>query len=165
MSRFAVYFSRLLIILLGYLAAALAASAMFHLLVLPQFGFATGELEPLAGALQLSVPIIALVVAYYAFAPSVFLIGLAELLGLRSMFWFVFFGGAIGILLGTLRPVADQAQETSMFETAFLTILVGCGIVGGLAYWLIAGRSSGNWWKGAENADDPVYGRDKSQSG
>lgn len=133
------YIGRFLIILAGYVAAVLAASAMFHLLVLPVFGFAVEELEPVSAALKLSIPVVALFVAFYAFVPAMALIALAELFGWRSWLYFGSAGALLGIGLGAAGPAGDGP----MFGSTLLAIITGCGVAGGLAYWLFAGRSSG----------------------
>jgi hypothetical protein len=85
MGRIFAYLLRFAVILVGFVAAVLAASAFIHLLFLGSAGFLEEDVRPVAGAAMLfSVPFVALFVAYFVFVPSVIAIGVAELLGRRD---------------------------------------------------------------------------------
>ncbi len=150
---------RLFVMLAGYLVAALAASAFLHLLVLGSLGFTSDQMPGvLAGSLVFSVPFIALFVAYFSLLPAIVVLALAEVLGRRDWLTYAIGGAAVGIAVAALfwqgglphtqelgladpRPVGDP----TLTSPAFHALMVGGGVVGGLAYWLVAGRHAGHW--------------------
>jgi len=146
---------RFVVIMLGFAAASLASSMFLHLLLLGSQDWSDGELPAVvAGSLFVSVPLVALFVAYFALLPSLAVIVAAELLGRRDWLTYALGGGAVGLVAAVfLRPAAQPAAEDLdataagplLAEPAFIATLIGGGIVGGLAYWLVAGRSAGTW--------------------
>jgi hypothetical protein len=145
MGRVLAYLLRFALILVGYVAAVLAASAFIHLLFLGSAGFLEEDVRPVAGAAMLfSVPFVALFVAYFVFVPSVIAIGLAELLGRRDWLSYALFGAAIGIaFIATASGNVDGGYDLT--RTPVALGIVGGGMVGGIAYWLTAGRWAGSW--------------------
>ena len=138
----------------------LAASAFLHLLVLGRLGFDGDQLPGvIAGSLVFSIPFIALFVAYFALLPAVVVLGITEILGRRDWLTYALGGGAVGIAVaavfwqagrvpGTPDPADfgfQQQIDPALASPAFLGLLVGGGVVGGLAYWLVAGRLAGGW--------------------
>lgn len=167
MSRVLLYIARFAVILIGYVAAALAASAFLHLLVLGSAGFRPDEAHAVVmGSLFFSIPFTALFVGYFAFLPSVVAILIGEVLGQRSWLFHALAGAAVGLAVvalfwqssvwsdGGYQTGIDPAYSTSRF----VGLIVGAGIVGGLAYWLCAGRWAGNWQTRAEAAPPSVSG-------
>ena len=143
MSRFAAYLIRFAVILGGYLLACLAAAAMLGILA-----FATGqtapgdELGPYAlPALIGMAPIIAIFVAYFAFLPAILIVALAEWFGWRSWLAYALGGGLVGVAVYVLQSATRGDTPAS----ELLPIMAASGIVAGLAYWLMAGRSAGLW--------------------
>ncbi len=145
MGRVLAYLLRFALILVGYVAAVLAASAFIHLLFLGSAGFLEEDVRPLAGAAMLfSVPFVALFVAYFVFVPSVIAIGLAELLGRRDWLSYALFGAAVGIaFIATASGNVEGGYDLT--RTPVALGIVGGGMVGGIAYWLTAGRWAGSW--------------------
>lgn len=149
MTKIIVYLGRFAVIIFGYAAAALVASAFLHVLLLGSQGWIPDEIPPVIGkSLIVSIPLTALFVAYFSFFPSVAAILLAELLGGRS--WLLHaLGGAVvaAVALGLFWLAAEHTVygPASLETTRFAAFVAGSGIVGGLAYWLVAGRSAGNW--------------------
>ncbi|TIR41914.1 MAG: hypothetical protein E5X64_07225, partial [Mesorhizobium sp.] len=71
MTRLVAYLIRFAVILIGYVVAALAASAFLNIMFLASLGLMTDETQPAAQAsLWFSVPFVALFVAYFAFMPA-----------------------------------------------------------------------------------------------
>jgi hypothetical protein len=157
--RFPVYLGRFALILAGYACAALAASAFIHLLFLGTLDWRPDEVPVVVtGSLVFSIPFVALFVAYFAFVPSVPVVLLAELIGRRDWLFYAL-GGAVvaaavlgmfwmgaeplpgGLDLGSQPVAVDPAVR----DPRFAMLLAGGGIVGGMAYWLVAGRLAGNW--------------------
>ncbi|TIX64528.1 MAG: hypothetical protein E5V33_10050, partial [Mesorhizobium sp.] len=85
MSRFIAYLIRFAVILVGYIAASLAASAFLNILFLGSLGYTPDQAHPTATAsLYFSIPFVALFVAYFAFMPATVVILAAEVLGRRD---------------------------------------------------------------------------------
>ena len=113
MSRVFLYLFRFAVIVLGFFAAALAASAFLHLLYLGAAGqgaqaLAFEGMEPLA----LSVPLVALVLANFAFLPALAVILIAELTGRRDWLFHAL-GGAVVTVLAVAGAVAGLAPIRS----------------------------------------------------
>lgn len=159
MSRILASIVRLFVMLAGYLAAALAASAFLHLLVLGSMGF-TAEQMPsvVGGTIVFSIPFIALFVAYFAFMPAIVVLVIAEILARRDWLTYAIGGAAVGLAVAALYWLDSlpHARELGIAEpqleggpaltnSAFHAMIIGGGMVGGLMYWLVAGQFAGNW--------------------
>lgn len=124
----------LFVIPLGFIAACLAAG-----IFLAVAAYGTGALDrdtviwpAIFGVL--AAPLIGGLVAL----PALVVIVLAELLSWRSVLAYLVAGGAAGLAANLLAyggagAISDSAVQLSM--TA--------GVIGGLAYWLVAGRTAG----------------------
>lgn len=169
MSRVFIYLGRFAVIILGYCAACLAGSAFMHLLFIGSAGFAK-EQAPLlvAGSFIFSIPFVALFVAYFAFLPSLAVILAAELLARRDWLFHALGGGLVGAIIvamfwGAATPVpgvelapGDVPMDETLVGPRFIGLMVGAGIAAGSAYWLVAGRFSGNWRKPLDAPAAPV---------
>lgn len=139
---------RLFAVAFAYVVACGAAGLTFSVSVILQWFFAdtsrtlTGQIfaETLlvAGA-------VASIVAFYAFAPSVIAIVVAEVFRFQRSTYYVLCGG----LIGALSYVAAQRYEgfggsdaPMQFGPLFTLYVVG-GIIGGIVYWGFAGRTAG----------------------
>jgi hypothetical protein len=150
--RVLVYLVRFAAIIFGYAVAALAASAFLHLVTLGPAGFSEGDQVGAAGPLLFSTLAIAVLAAYFAFIPSLPVILIAEVSGRRDWLFYAL-GGifvAVAVLsLFWLRSGAGFGEEpaggTVFGDTRFAAVMIGSGIVGGIAYWLVAGRWAGDW--------------------
>lgn len=159
MNRFLIYLGRFTLILIGYMAAVLAASVALHMLTIPRIGLEEDLSAPAASVVLFwSIPFMALVIAYLAFVPSMIAIGLAEALSARSWLYHALAGGVVGLVIaltfqgsapddflaaGSELEIIPPGQ--SIYDPVFLAVLAGSGMFGGLAYWLVAGRTSGGW--------------------
>jgi len=145
MARFIAYLVRFAVILVGYVVASLAASAFLNILVLAHLGYTPANPEPAATAsLYFSVPFVALFVAYFAFMPAAVVILIAELLGRRDWLFYALGGAVIALaFLGFVHRVGDANFDVT--ETNARLAVIGCGMVGGIFYWLSAGRWAGSW--------------------
>ncbi len=154
---------RLFLILSAYVVAVLGASAFLHIIAWPIIAPLNQEAPWLvAGGLFVSVPLIALFASYYAFVPAAIWIGISELGGYRSWVFHALAGGVaalIGLVLarqtggnpGITPPPPDRFGELPLIWLPQVTAAtvtaatVAAGMVGGMAYWLVAGRSAGGW--------------------
>ena len=146
MSRVLVYLGRFALILVGYAVASLAASAFLHVVTLGSLGFTADEAPAVVmGSLVFSIPFVALFVAYFAFLPAVPAILLAEILGKRDWLYHAISGAVVAlVILVAIRGAAEAGNEATT-DARFALALIGGGMCGGIAYWLVAGRLAGNW--------------------
>ena len=145
MRRLIAYLARFAVILVGYLVASLAASAFLNILFLAWLGYTPEHPEPTATAsLYFSVPFVALFVAYFAFMPAAAVILVAEVLGRRDWLFYALGGAVIAVVfLGFVHHIADANFDVT--DTNARLAVIGCGMVGGIFYWLTAGRWAGSW--------------------
>ena len=169
MSRFAAYLVRFAVILFGYAVASLAASAFLNILFLASLGYTPEHAQPTATAsLYFSIPFIALFVAYFAFMPAAIVILLAEILGRRDWLFYALAGAVVAaVFLGLVDHAGDATFAVR--ETSAIMAVIGGGMVGGIFYWLSAGRWAGNWWQNGTDQDPErrktAFGKDPGQTG
>lgn len=171
MNRVLLYIGRFAAILAGYITASLAASAFIHLLVLGAAGFEPDSAPAfVVGSLFFSVPFTALFVGYFGFIPAMAAILIGEIFGLRSWLFHALAGAAVGAAViatfwqtGWMLDSQAQAGIDPEFSASRLVgLIVGSGIVGGLAYWLVAGRWAGNWHRLGRDASSTSSGPSES---
>jgi hypothetical protein len=101
-----------------------------------------GTLGPLGPeAYYFTIPLIfaAGTVGAASFAPAAVAILLSEIFGLRSIFYFLAVGGALGLVLNQLL---DFRASAALLDRAHV-LFPAAGFVGGIVYWLVAGRLAG----------------------
>lgn len=171
MSRIFAGLGRLVIILTGYGVASFAASAFLMVV----FGASTGfglQLAPdtAMGSLIFAVPLVSLFVGYFAFTPAMPAILLAEMLGKRDWLFYALAGGLVGaavfgyfwretIGLGILvagPAAAPDHAHTGATSPGIAMTMIAAGMFGGIAYWLVAGRSAGKWRRPDGDATSPA---------
>lgn len=157
MNRVLVYLGRFALIIAGYAVASLAGSAFLNLLYIGSLDLSPDEATgAITGSTVFLIPFVALFVAYFAFAPSMVAILAAEILGRRDWLYYALAGGAVSLVMLAFmfgaRPYAGASQESIRLA---LTI-VGAGIVAGVAYWFVAGRSAGSWRDRVEPTMPPL---------
>ncbi len=145
MRRLIAYLVRFAAILIGYVVASLAASGFLNILFLAHLGYTPANPEPSATAsLYFSVPFVALFVAYFAFMPAAVVILVAEVLGRRDWLFYALGGAAIAVVfLGFVHDIGDA--NLAITDTNVRLAMIGAGMVGGIFYWLSAGRWAGSW--------------------
>ncbi|TGQ74667.1 MAG: hypothetical protein E5V49_13495 [Mesorhizobium sp.] len=157
MTRFVGYLVRFAIILFGYAVASLAASAFLNVLFLASSGLMAGDAPPaMPASLIFSIPFVALFVAYFAFMPSVVVILVAEILGRRDWLFYALAGAVVaGVFLGLVNHADDTTFAVT--DTSAILAVIGGGMVGGIFYWLAAGRWAGSWWQdGSDGKAEPT---------
>ena len=141
--------ARFAIVLAGYAVAALAASAFLNLLVLGALELSPEEASfVMAGPIFISVPVIALFISYFAFFPSIAVILFSETSGKRDWLFHSIAGGGVGAIVVWLFWFASGPEAGlggAEIDLSLIFAVVGSGMVGGIAYWLVAGRSAGSW--------------------
>jgi len=85
-------------------------------------------------------------VSGFALLPAVAVVALTETLNVRSVLAYAIGGAVVGLAcyLG-LIPFDTDAMRFDGIVRRHLEVVTGAGIVGGLIYWLIAGRNAGRW--------------------
>jgi hypothetical protein len=124
---------RLLILVpAGYILAVIAASA---LIIVGTFGPVGPD------TYDFTIPLIFATgtVGAASFALAAVAILLSEVFGLRSIFYFLAVGGALGLILNQLL---DFHASAALLDRAHV-LFPAAGFVGGIVYWLVAGRLAG----------------------
>ena len=146
MTRVLVYLGRFALILFAYAVAALAASTFLHIVSLGALGFTADQAPAVVmGSIVFSIPFVALFVAYFAFLPSLPAILLSEILGKRDWLYYAIAGAVVAsVVVAFFRSAAGSGNEV-VTDPRLALGLIGAGMCGGIAYWLVAGRFAGNW--------------------
>jgi hypothetical protein len=143
--------ARILMALLGYLLACIAASLVLTLGSLaPDWNEVMAPFDPQSAAVQSAAlwsitGIAAVIIFAVGFLPAFLVIALTEGLALRSAVIYGVIGAALALAMAygldfagyVASPGGDLAHDREVFAAA--------GIAGGLVYWLIAGRRAGAW--------------------
>jgi hypothetical protein len=106
----------------------------------------------MAGAVTGTALISAAFLGALAFGPAFFAITLAEVLRLRSIIYHVGLAGLIAAGIWIMGDGAIIANGNAGWLPG-TTVALASGFVGGILYWLIAGRTSGCWRAGVERPD------------
>ena len=148
MSRLVAYLIRFAVILFGYLVASLAASAFLNIMFLASLGYTPEHAQtPATASLYFSIPFVALFVAYFAFMPAAVVILISEILSRRDWLFYALSGAVVAaVFLGFVHQTADANFDVT--DTSAIAAVIGCGMVGGIFYWLSAGRWAGSWRPG-----------------
>jgi hypothetical protein len=152
--------SRILVILMAYLVASVAATAVIvvatyvlMLTAMPGTPLPTVS-EGIAIIFQLArvvfIPVVAL-----AFVPAMVIAAIAEIFRLRSVLFYAIAAGAVGIIatigfrfgmsLVLFKPKSTVPVSGLSFSVPWS--IVAAGIVAGVVYWVLAGRNAGAWRK------------------
>ena len=126
----------LFVVPLGFIAAVLAAALT---ILAGWFGHQTGDIftdfETTGFVIGTGV-LVVLQVGALAALPAVVVIVLAEVFTWRSAFFYIAIGGGLGLLASQFNGMLQETNDSPI-------LLPAAGFVGGLAYWLIAGRLAG----------------------
>ena len=136
----------LLRVLFGFIIACLVAGVVTVAFVVPPADIASlpagAQSEHLANAGVLAL-LAATHSAIFAFPFAMLANGIGEMWHVRSWLYYA----VVGLLIGAGGFVAYYANEVvgqpSIFNSYALTAFLTIGTLGGLAYWLVAGRRAG----------------------
>ena len=137
---------RLFVILFGFLAACLVAGIIVVTAILfPEFSD-LGSVPIDQGALNVVIGFGFIFVSGFALLPAAVVALITEAFSIRSVLAYAIGGGVVGLAcyLG-LVPFDPESFRFEGIVRRHLEIMTGAGIVGGLAYWMIAGRNAGAW--------------------
>src|SRR5882757_9578252 len=137
---------RLFVILFGFLFACLAAGMIVVGAVLyPEFSdLGTGPIDQNAIIVVLGFGFIFL--SGFALLPALIVVLITEAFYVRGVLTYAVGGALVGAAcyLG-LVPFDPDTMHFQGIVRRHMEIMTGAGIVAGLVYWLIAGRTAGAW--------------------
>jgi phosphotransferase system glucose/maltose/N-acetylglucosamine-specific IIC component len=137
---------RLFVILFGFLAACLVAGMIVVGAVLfPEFSdFETSPIDQEGLNIVLGFGFI--FVSGFALLPAMIVAAITEAFSIRGALSYAVGGAIIGLAcyLG-LVPFDTETLRFDGIVRRHLEIMTGAGIVGGVVYWMIAGRNAGAW--------------------
>jgi hypothetical protein len=137
---------RLFVILFGFCVACLVAGAIVVFAVLfPELSaLDTGVIDP--NALNIILGFSFIFVSGFALLPATIVVAITEAFSIRSVLAYALGGAAVGLAcyLG-LVPFDTDTLRFDGIVRRHLEVMTGAGIVGGLIYWVVAGRNAGRW--------------------
>ncbi|MGJ4963740.1 hypothetical protein [Bradyrhizobium sp. HKCCYLRH3061] len=137
---------RLVVIAFAFFAACfLAGLIVVTAILFPEFSdLGNGPIDQ--GAFEVIIGFGFIFVSGFALIPALLIALITEAFSIRSVLAYAIGGGVVGAAcyLG-LVPFDPETFHFEGIVRRHLEILTGAGIVGGLVYWLIAGRNAGRW--------------------
>ena len=137
--------ARLVVMILAYVLACVAASAVFTIGSLtPHWDdLMSSGLPPAAiwAIVAVGRPIIGAVAAL----PTALVVALAEGFAWRSVILYAALGGGLALALSYGFDLPGDITQPDAYFVHERQLLAASGIAGGLVYWLFAGRSAGSW--------------------
>src|SRR5580704_10369463 len=137
---------RLFVILFGFLAACLVAGMIVVVAVLfPEFSdLGSGPVDP--GAINVVLGFGFIFISGFALLPALIVVLITEAFYIRGVLTYAVGGAIVGAAcyLG-LIPFDPDTMQFDGIVRRHLEIMTGAGIVAGLIYWMIAGRTAGAW--------------------
>ena len=137
---------RLFAILFGFLFACLAAGMIVVGAVLyPEFSeLGTGQIDQ--GAINVVLGFGFIFLSGFALLPALIVVLITEAFYVRGVLTYAVGGAVVGCAcyLG-LVPFDPATLRFDGIVRRHLEIMTGAGIVAGLVYWMIAGRTAGAW--------------------
>jgi hypothetical protein len=148
--RFFAYLWRLTVILAGFAAGALGASLFMNVLMFSAFDL-VGENYGIVSRpdFWVSVVFFTLFSAYLAFIPVCILVLYSEFLGRQDWLFYALAGGAAALFVLAWSWI-DPGAHPATANPGFAAAAIAAGMVAGLVYWLVAGRTAGIWLHGKE---------------
>jgi hypothetical protein len=137
---------RLFVILFGFLfASAVAGLIVVGAILYPELSDIGGAPVD-QNALNVILGFGFIFVSGFALLPALIVVLVTEAFYIRSALAYALGGAAVGLAcyLG-LVPFDPATMRFDGIVRRHLEIMTGAGIVGGLVYWLIAGRNAGAW--------------------
>ncbi|MGJ5177959.1 hypothetical protein ACQR16_27155 [Bradyrhizobium oligotrophicum] len=147
---------RLIVIAFAFLVACFVAGLVVVTAILfPEFSdLGSGPIDQ--GAFEVVIGFGFIFVSGFALIPALLIALVTEAFSIRSVLAYAIGGGVVGAAcyLG-LIPFDPETFRFEGIVRRQLEILTGAGILGGLIYWLIAGRNAGRWREPAQLLPPP----------
>jgi len=137
---------RLFLIAFGFLAACLVAGMVVVAAVLfPEFrDIGAGPLDQ--SVFQVLIAFGFIFISGFALLPAAIVALLTEAFSIRSVLAYAIGGALVGAACYlSLVPFDTDTWRFDGIVRRHLEIMTGAGIVAGLMYWVIAGRTAGSW--------------------
>ena len=138
---------RILMVLFALWVAVMAAGAAIAIgMFVPEWGMM--ETDPVDRAIFFVVAFFATSFAgAVAFLPAFLAVIVAESFSIRSFLYYGTVGAVIGLLGYFGSNISARLEDTTEITPVAhsLELVAAAGIVGGLVYWLLAGRNAGRW--------------------
>ncbi|MEH2511361.1 hypothetical protein V1291_002715 [Nitrobacteraceae bacterium AZCC 1564] len=136
---------RLFAIFFGFLAACFVAGAVIvYALLFPEMDMQTLEVD--SGVVNLVLGFGFILLSGFALLPALIAVLITEAFSIRHILAYAVAGGVAGLCCYLAFIPFDTVTMT--FEGIIrrhLEVMVGSGILGGVVYWMIAGRNAGAW--------------------
>jgi hypothetical protein len=140
-------FGRIIVIFFAVIAAMIAAGVVLALgIVAPDFSWL--DTDPVERVVFFVISFFATsYVGATAFLPALLLIIVAESLRWRRLLYYAAAGAVVGLASYFGSDVSLRLDNTTDVTPVVhpLQLAAAAGIVGGLVYWLFAGRNAGRW--------------------
>lgn len=137
--------SRILMVIIGYALACVAASFVLTLGTLaPDWDYLT-SLNLQSATVWFAVGIGAVIVGVIAGLPALLIVVLAEGFRWRSVILYAILGAVVALVLSYGGDFAGYVGTPNSFLAREREVLAAAGIAGGFVYWLFAGRRAGAW--------------------
>jgi hypothetical protein len=137
---------RLFVIAFAFCVACFVGGAIVVLSILfPELSaLDTGMIDP--GTINVLLGFGFIFFSGFALLPAVVVVAITEAFNIRSVLAYAIGGAAVGLAcyLG-LVPFDTDTLRFDGIVRRHLEVMTGAGIVGGLIYWVIAGRNAGRW--------------------
>lgn len=145
MDRYIGFLIRLCVITAGFIAAAIVAGTSLAFLTRIVTIQEAGQISDagLGAGLVVAAFAFASLTGYVAFIPSVVIILYSEFTRRRDWLFYALCGGAIAAIAPLIIVLVRSGTRTGGYEFFFMNI--AAGMLGGIAYWMVAGRNAGNW--------------------
>jgi hypothetical protein len=137
---------RVFAILFGFLAACFAAGAVVvWALLFPEM--VDLSLDPVSGdALNIILAFGFVLVSGFALLPALVAVLVTEAFAIRHILAYALAGGVAGLACYLAFIPFDTVTMTfDGIVRRHLEVMAGAGILGGVVYWMIAGRNAGAW--------------------
>jgi hypothetical protein len=144
---------RIIVIIFGLLVAILVAGITLAMgIVLPEW--AAMDSDPIERVIFFFVAFFATsYVGAVGVLPAALVIAISEAARMRSLIYYGVGGARVARAYYYGSDIAFQLENTTDVTPVAnaLQLAAAAGILGGLAYWLIAGRNAGRWREPREN--------------
>ena len=138
---------RIIVIIFGLLVAVIVAGITLALgIVLPDW--AAMDSDPIERVIFFFVAFFATgLVVTYALLPALLVIAISEVARMRSFIYYGVGGAMVALASYYGSDISFQLENTTDVTPVAnaLQLAAAAGILGGLSYWLIAGRNAGRW--------------------
>jgi hypothetical protein len=146
MDNFMAVIGRLFAIFFGFLAACFVAGAVvLYALFFPEMSDVS-SLNIDQGAINLVLGFGFLLISGFALMPALILVLITEAFSIRHILAYALAGALAGLCCYlAFIPFDTVNMAFNGIVRRHLEVMVGAGILGGVIYWMIAGRNAGAW--------------------